>query len=156
VTPSTGSTLPRAPAVVLHDVMTSTNAPPDISVVLVGVDGSDDSRRALQWAAHLAAGLGAEVLAVHATGLLDHLHSQEVLDRFEREWCAPLDELEVRSRRTLVDGPPSLALLRVCEEEPVGLIVVGSRGVGGVAELGSTSARLVHDAPVPVTVVPPP
>ena len=36
-----------------------------IRLVLVGVDGSEGSRHAVEWAARLAAVTGSEVLAVH-------------------------------------------------------------------------------------------
>ena len=128
----------------------------DISLVLVGVDGSDDSQRALTWAVGVAAAFDAEVLAIHALGLLDRLDTAGVVDAFERQWCAPLDETGVRSRRSVADGPPAMTLLRTAEDEPVDLIVVGSRGVGGFPGLllGSTSLQVVQHAEVPVTVIP--
>lgn len=128
----------------------------DISLILVGVDGSANSTRALTWAARLAAHVGAELLAVHAVGLLDQLTPDQVREDFETEWCAPLDAGDVRSRRELVDGPPAMALLRTAEEQSVDLIVIGSRGVGGFPELrlGSTSLHVVQHATVPVTVIP--
>lgn len=138
-----------------------------ISRIMIGVDGSEDSRVALTWAAGLARQLEAEVVAVHAVGLLEHLspggdpvpaapHREKIQQLFEEEWCAPLDSAGVRTRRLLADGPPAMVLLRVADEEEVDLIVVGSRGVGGFPELqlGSTSAQLVQHAPVPVTVIP--
>lgn len=129
----------------------------DLSLLLVGVDGSENSMEALAWAAQLAAALDAEVLAIHALGLLEGLTRDEVVEQFESRWCAPLDRSEGRSRRRIVDGPPATTLLRIAREEPVDLMVVGSRGIGGMAELqlGSTSYQLVQNAPVPVTVVPP-
>jgi nucleotide-binding universal stress UspA family protein len=133
----------------------STDEGPAVSLILAGVDGSQNSRRALEWAGRLASELGAEVLAVHAFGLLDQLSADAVRESFETEWCAPLDRIGVRNRRRLVDGPPSMTLLRVAEEEPVDLIVVGSRGAGGFPELqlGSTSLHVVQHARVPVTVI---
>lgn len=136
----------------------------DVNLILVGVDGSDQGRHALAWAADLAKRLDAEVLAVHAAGLLEHMRTTDdpasgggdLKERFEREWCAPLDASGVRSRRLVVDGPPPMVMLRVAEEEPVDLIVVGSRGIGGgpASVLGSTSRHLVEHARVPVTVLP--
>lgn len=126
------------------------------SLVLVGVDGSANGHRALSWAVALAQRLDAEVLAVHALGLLDRLDAEQVVEDFETRWCALLDEVSVRSRRRTEDGPPSMVLLRVAAEEPVDLVVVGSRGVGGFPGLmlGSTSLQVVQHADVPVTVIP--
>jgi nucleotide-binding universal stress UspA family protein len=142
--------------------------PMPIERILIGVDGSDDSRRALEWAVELAGRLGAEVVAVHALGLLEQLdpggepvptasHRDEIVRVFEQEWCAPLDAGDVvRSRRLVEDGPPAMVLLRVAEQEGVDLVVVGSRGIGGFDELllGSTSTQVMHHSPVPVTVIP--
>ncbi len=138
-----------------------------IDRIVVGIDGSATSQRALQWAADLATSTQCEVIAVHALTLLERLdphsepvpagpHRAEIIERFENEWCAPLDTTSVRSRRLALDGPPVMALLRAVEEESADLIVVGSRGVGGFSELllGSTSTQLAQHAPVPVTIVP--
>lgn len=139
-----------------------------IERILVGVDGSEDSRRALEWAAELAGPIDAEVVAVHALGLLEHLepgadpvpsapHRDEIEAAFEERWCAPLAERPgVRARRVIEDGPPAMVLLRLADQEEVDLVVVGSRGVGGFDELllGSTSTQVTHHARVPVTVIP--
>lgn len=140
-----------------------------ITTILTGVDGSEDSRLALSWAAELAMQLDAEVLAVHALGLLEHLgpdgqtvpaaaRRAEIEQIFREEWCAPLESAGVRRRELLVDGPPAMVLLRVADEQGVDLIVVGSRGMGGFPELqlGSTSTQVVQHAKVPVTVIPRP
>jgi nucleotide-binding universal stress UspA family protein len=140
-----------------------------VTRILVGVDGSEDSFAALDWAARLAVRLDAEVVAVHAIGLLEHLprgdgaapaapHREEVELVFEQEWCAPLETHGARGRRLTADGPPAMVLLRLATEERADLIVVGSRGMGGfpALQLGSTSAQVVQHAPVPVTVIPRP
>jgi nucleotide-binding universal stress UspA family protein len=43
-----------------------------MKTIVVGVDGSADSRRAVEWAGDLAEENGARVVAVHAVGLLEH------------------------------------------------------------------------------------
>ena len=72
------------------------------------------------------------------------------------EWCAALDQPGVRSVRLLRDGNPISVLLAVAEEFDAGLIVVGSRGVGGYPELllGSTSTQVAQHATRPVTIIP--
>lgn len=137
-----------------------------IKRVLVGVDGSANARRALEWAIELAAPTGAEVAVVHAAGLLTrfgdgplvpaHAHMTELQERLEREWCAPLALAGVPYRAILADGAPVLALLAAAEREQADVIVVGSRGEGGFAELrlGSTSQQLAEHADRPVLIVP--
>ena len=139
-----------------------------IERIIIGVDGSDGSRGALAWAADLAAALSAEVIAVHAVGLLEHAAPDEqagstgserdrLADLFASKWCAPLDDVPgLRARRLMEDGPPAMVLLRVAESTGADLVVVGSRGIGGLDEvlLGSTSAHVVQHSNVPVTVIP--
>jgi nucleotide-binding universal stress UspA family protein len=131
--------------------------------ILVAVDGSENSVAAVTWAADLASSTGAEVIAVHALGLLERIdselqpsepHRDEIQQRFETEWCAPLDGL--RSRRLLRDGSAVPVLLGVADEEDADLIVLGSRGLGGYPELllGSTSTQVAQHSHRPVTIVP--
>ncbi len=134
--------------------------------IVVGVDGSEDSRCALTWAAGLVEGTAGEIVAVHALGLLTHLndasvvpsmgHRSEVSSRLEREWCQPLIEASVTHRCLVVDGDPVTAVLRAAREEVADLVVVGCRGAGGHPGLvlGSTSQQLVYQADRPVVVVP--
>ncbi len=137
-----------------------------IERIVVGVDGSENSLAAVEWAAGMAALVDAEVVAVHALGLLEPLgaddsvptfpHRDEIRDLFERVWCAPLDTAGVRTRRLLTDGSAVPVLLDVARELDADLIVVGSRGLGGYPELllGSTSTQVAQNADRPVTIVP--
>lgn len=134
--------------------------------IIVGVDGSANGHAAAEYAAGLAAIAGAEVVAVHAAGLLDQLddgesvpteaHRAEIVDRFERVWCAPLDDAGVSSRRYVRDGTPVTVLLAVAEEEDADLVVVGSRGVGANPDLllGSTSTYVAQHSTRPVVIIP--
>lgn len=133
--------------------------------ILVGVDGSPHAARALEWAIHLGERDDAEVIAIHAVGLLAHLdgehtvaaasHRDELEAAFTR-WCAPLERSGVRHRRQLVEGAAAIVILDVARHEGVDLIVVGSRGLGATpaGQLGSTSLRVGERARRPVLVVP--
>lgn len=135
--------------------------------IVAGLDGSENSQRALAWAIELARGLGAELIAVHALGLLDRLdtgervpaapHRDEIVQTFERSWCAPLANAQIASRRIVRDGTPVDAVLAIVKEEAANLIVVGSRGIGNVPEqvLGSAGHQLATRSTVPVVIVPP-
>jgi nucleotide-binding universal stress UspA family protein len=134
--------------------------------IVVGVDGSTNSLGAVEWAAGLAEICGAEIVAVHALGLLEHLqgskptsahaHREEIRDHFEAAWCAPLDRAGIRCRKLLRDGSPVSVLLEMAEHEDADLIVMGSRGLGGYPELllGSTSTQVAQNTSRPVTIVP--
>jgi nucleotide-binding universal stress UspA family protein len=135
--------------------------------IIVGVDGSDNSALALGWAADLAAAIDAEVVAVHALGLLVRVdderlessqrHRREIRDEFENRWCSALDRPDLRASRLVVDGNPVSAVLAVADDRDAELIVVGSRGIGGFPGLmlGSTGHQLVQHSSRPVAVIPP-
>ncbi|HVW31176.1 MAG TPA: universal stress protein, partial [Acidimicrobiia bacterium] len=135
--------------------------------ILVGMDGSEHAGRAARWAADLAAATGAEVVAVHAVGLLvttpdGPVPSTPFHDRLREqlagEWTAELRKSGVPVRCRLVEGSAVTALLQSAEEEGADLLVMGSRGAGGFSELhlGSTSHQVALYADRPVTIVPPP
>jgi nucleotide-binding universal stress UspA family protein len=128
--------------------------------IVVGVDASEDSRRAVAWAAGAAASLGTRVVAVHAVGLLEHR-------RGDPSGAHLLPELEVWTRdlgrlpaglveRRLVPGDPVGALVQVAAEEGASLVVVGTRGEGARpgALLGSTSLQLAERSAGPLVIVP--
>jgi len=135
--------------------------------ILVGVDGSPESREALVWAADLARATGASVLAVHAVGLLEKLgpagssvpsagHLEEIRTMFETSWCEPVRNNGVSVEMQMRYGTPADVVMSAAEQEGAGVVVVGSRGSGRAARggLGSTSSRLAMSCPVPVVIVP--
>lgn len=134
--------------------------------ILVAVDGSPTSARAVEWSAGLSQVSGAEVIAVHALGLLERdddgnlvpvqRHRHEIQERFEAVWCDPLRAAGVPHRRLLRDGEPVSVVLGVATDEVVDLVVLGSRGFGGHPELllGSTSTQVAQRSAVPVTIIP--
>ncbi len=134
--------------------------------ILVAVDGSPPSARAVAWSAGLSQVTGAEVIAVHALGLLEQdpegnlvpaqPHRHEIQERFESIWCEPLRTAGVSHRFLLRDGEPVSVVLAVATDEAVDLVVLGSRGLGGCPDLllGSTSTQVAQRAIVPVTIIP--
>jgi nucleotide-binding universal stress UspA family protein len=135
------------------------------SRIVVGVDGSATSREALRWAVELGGALDAEVVAVHALGLVERWHDPDASARswrstlcnlVELTWCAPLVRAPGAHRVEVRDGHPVDVLLAAAARERATLLVVGSRGVGAnpALALGSTSLRVLQAACVPVLVVP--
>lgn len=134
--------------------------------IVVGVDDSEGSRSAVAWATVVARGTGAEVVAVHAVGLLERLttgervparsHLDEVRAQMDG-WCAPLAAAGVAWRPVLRDGGAVHVMLATAADEDADLIVVGSRRLGGSSPLllGSTSTQIAQESPRPVTLVPP-
>jgi nucleotide-binding universal stress UspA family protein len=138
----------------------------EIKQVLVGVDGSENARRALEWAGALAKLVGARVLAVYAQGLLAHDDDGELVpaqsgrgevpQRLQDEWCAPLVAQSVEHECIVRDGSAVAVMLETAQERDVDLIVLGSRGLGGYPELllGSTSTQVAQRSSIPVVIVP--
>jgi nucleotide-binding universal stress UspA family protein len=138
--------------------------------IVVGVDGSGHSRRALEWAISEAAARRAPltVLTVHpayaghwgpATFPRDADITQNARKLAQEEAGRALDKLGARQR------PPSVTVRAVAgmpgEElliaaKGADMIVVGSRGAGGFKSLlmGSVSLQLTHHAGCPVVVIP--
>jgi nucleotide-binding universal stress UspA family protein len=138
--------------------------------VVVGVDGSPQSLRALRWAAEEARRWEAPLTLVWAwePSLVHELASAagpgdeagveraargaaDGLDRVVADAAATLDGLAVERR--VVRGRPVSVLLQ--ESEDAAMLVVGARGQGGFEKLllGSVSEQCVHHATGPVVVV---
>lgn len=137
----------------------------DVRRIVVGLDGSEESRAAAHAAAVIAASFSAEVVGVHATGLLDVWSTQPGVGRNSHDrvrallhgaWSEPLRDGSHRLQLELRDGPPADVLLAVADEMNADLLVVGNRGAGDTAlgELGSTSGKIVRRSHRPVLVVP--
>lgn len=136
--------------------------------IVVGVDGTEASRRALMWAIGEAALRGAAVEIVHAWTFPVVPYSdvvttyQLMADSAERaavqlletaeEMARQAGGIEVRGR--LVQGEAGAAL--AAASRGADLLVVGCRGLGAIGRmlLGSVSQHCLHHAQCPVVVVP--
>ncbi len=136
--------------------------------VVVGVDGSEQSRKAIDFAFLLAEQTGASVRAVLAwhdpksVGPGDMQFPVYDVDALAEDSAAVLGEAvagrcvdhpDVKVTEKLVHGMASKVLLD--ESRDAGLLVVGSRGRGRIRSLllGSVSRAILHDAACPVAVV---
>ncbi|HEY3924445.1 MAG TPA: universal stress protein [Acidothermaceae bacterium] len=131
-------------------------------LIVVGVDGSDESVKATAWAAEQARATGGtlELLIVWARpmsyglplvvgGYNPEHEAQAVVEKTASGIDLPADRL----RTHVVNAAPALALVE--RSKSADLLVVGSRGHGGFAELllGSVSDHCVHHASCTVVVV---
>ena len=142
-----------------------------IGKIVVGLDGSDDSARALEWSIRMARGMGAHVVAVHVidvpptyaapVGLplqADPQWHAEMTAVFECAWCSPLREAGIPYEVVLEPGRPAEVLSGVAHRMGADIVVVGRHGIGGIhKELpGSVSAELARTCCVPVLTIPRP
>jgi nucleotide-binding universal stress UspA family protein len=130
-----------------------------IRTIAVGFDGSPDAERALCWAADLAGQVGADVVVVHAVGLLEHAGGPAAIEGLEEKVRTLVGQRQIDPAHVSwlpVDGDPCSALLRAATA-PVAadLVVVGKRGRGEHSGLlGSTSLELAEHARIPLVIVP--
>jgi len=137
-----------------------------METIVVGVDGSQGARAALEYATREAALRRAQLRVVYAWQISPVVYSSgyapdldegfnEAAETLAREAIAAVKELDgtVECEGEAVEGQPALVLLR--EARDADLIVVGNRGHGGFASLllGSVSHQVVQHAHCPVTVV---
>lgn len=139
--------------------------------IMVATDGSGGADRAVDFAAELARGLGAELLILTVAGELP-AEDMRRLAHAEQDIGSALDSAaeqiavaaearaksvgHSRMRRSQVWGDPAEAIIGEAERERADLIVVGRRGRGRLAGLllGSVSQKLASLANCPVLVVP--
>lgn len=138
--------------------------------ILVGVDGSDGSLRALRWAVEEAAVRNATVVAAAVwQSPFDYLSGADgsytpvdegELVRTVRETLAgaiatvKAEHPDVQVEPLVVEGDPAETL---CEQaDNADLLVVGSRGHGAFGRLllGSVSSKCAHYCHRPVLIVP--
>ena len=143
-----------------------------MSGIIVGVDGSEHSVRALRWALLEAAAHHAPVtvMTVHpdyarpGTDVFSpmplHAGNDDDLEYVRKAVWELVDKATSDIGETVpvivrsVRGDPATELLR--EASDADMLVVGSRGAGGFTRLmmGSVSTKVVHHATCPVVVIP--
>jgi nucleotide-binding universal stress UspA family protein len=135
--------------------------------VVTGVDGSEESLRAVEWAVLEARRCGAPLRIVAAPAPLPRMRVRPedpgaATARLQDEPCRALDAALTRAREIapgqlidvdLLAGPPALAVTQ--SGSGALMLVVGARGAGGFAAmlLGSVSRYAAMNASCPVVVV---
>jgi nucleotide-binding universal stress UspA family protein len=138
--------------------------------IVVGVDGSDGSKRALRFAVEEARAHGARVVALHSwqppvlavdvtpmpppdiAAEIGNLHENalRLVTAVVEEVVG--DDSSVSVEAVAVEGPAASALVDAARDAD--LLVMGSRGLGGFAGLllGSVSQQCVQHATCPVVI----
>jgi nucleotide-binding universal stress UspA family protein len=142
--------------------------------ILLASDGSREAQLATTTAADLANSTNSELHLITVPDSTYHTHElrlryetyEEALEAVKGEAQKVLDEQvqkveeaggSVKEAHPRIDKPPDQAIIHLAEELDVGLIVMGSRGLGGVrrALMGSVSDSVVRHAHCPVMIVRP-
>lgn len=138
------------------------------NIVVVAVDGSEASKVAVRWAANTALKRGVPLRLAASYAMPQFLYAegmappQELFDDLQNETLDKIEEARVVAREVAPDikighvvaeGSPIDMLLEMSKD--VTMIVMGSRGLGGLSSMvmGSVSAAVVSHAHCPVVVV---
>lgn len=141
-----------------------------MSGIIVGVDGSQHSQRALEWAVHEAAvhHMPLTVLTVSRAAVgywgvpVTYPQNHTLSDQALKDAQEATDKALAQAGDTRPESVTVRAVSGIPAEELVAaskdadMMVVGSRGTGGFARLllGSVSSQLVHHAHCPVVIIP--
>lgn len=120
--------------------------------VICGIDGSEDSLRAVDAALALAGPLEAPLVLAHVVSDESERRRGELV----LAEAAVARHLGTAVERVVLVGRPDEELARLAAERAASLLVVGSRGRGRLATavLGSVALGLLERSPCPVLVVP--
>ncbi len=135
--------------------------------MLLAVDGSDHSMRAAQHAGELARALSSRIVRIMVAfePIPDYFgepNRQQAIDaRLEQangilaKAQAAVGKIPGEIHTELIEGTPAEAIIGVAKTRGSSVIVMGSRGLGSMADLvlGSTSHKVVSHAPCPVLIV---
>jgi len=140
--------------------------------IVVGTDGSETARKAVQEAIELAKAVGASIELVSAyepvpTARLRQeqretpqdlqwmVNPREEVDETLSEAADSVREADIAVNVYAREGDPADAILDVAEEKGADLIVVGNKGMTGAKRflLGSVPNKVSHHAPCSVLII---
>jgi nucleotide-binding universal stress UspA family protein len=133
--------------------------------IIVPIDFSENSIKALEFAIFMADKKHAKITLVHvmeavydfasqAAIALDSMYSEgeKMLENLIKKYKASDLEMDFK----IVDGVASISVARIADETGATLIVMGTQGASGIkkALIGTTTVNLIREANCPVLVVP--
>ena len=150
-----------------------------IENILVALDGSKAANKALEFALDLAEKYSAHVVLLTAADAVPvpltvysapdmelgapvfmEKYLKELKNYHEKMLAKALKKAKkskpnVKISTKLVEGRPAHTIIDTAKEGKFDIIVMGSRGLGGIKEffLGSVSDRVADEAPCPVLIV---
>jgi len=136
-----------------------------ISKILVLLDGSKTSFNGLDTAIFLARQCGAIITGLHVVSvypqhlgaLVTPLKAKLVKDaeKFMRQAKVKSAQNGIVFRHKIIYGDPTSDILDFIKQNKFDIVVIGSRGLGGIKEvfLGSVSNAIVHKSKTPVLII---
>jgi nucleotide-binding universal stress UspA family protein len=142
-----------------------------VSKVLVGIDGSDHSFRAAQYALEISKKYVAKLIAVTVTYMpaKSRMSQQEAIEvgaglsemDKAKTWfesftqSARENKIDLKTELVNSQRPVDYVILEYAEKEGIDLIVIGTRGRSGLSKivLGSVASRIVTYYHFPILVV---
>jgi nucleotide-binding universal stress UspA family protein len=148
--------------------MSESREPVQIKGILVAVDGSEFSDKAVRYACAIGPPMNAEVILLHVVPMLvsatpyhdtvsdqPFLHLQNVGEDILGKAKQLATDLNCEVTDLISHGDPASKIIDIACERDIDLIIMGSRGVSGIRRLfvGSISDKVVSHAPCPVMIV---
>ncbi|MFW9920809.1 MAG: universal stress protein [Candidatus Thorarchaeota archaeon] len=142
------------------------NTAVQIKTILVAVDGSEFSEKAVRYGCAMGPPLNAEVILLHVVPMLvsatpyhDTVSDQPflALQKVGEDILAKAKKIagSVPVSDLIDHGDPAARIIEIAEERQVDLIIMGSRGLSGIRRLftGSISDKVANQANCPVMIV---
>ena len=141
------------------------------SKILVPVDGSEISFRALEAALFLAKKLGSDITTIHITEdiPLTYIDSEKLLNNLTeismacksrgQEILTKCSEIAIKNELTintvLLQGNPATIVVDYSENGKYDIVIMGSHGMGKFKKLilGSVSSKVIHHSSCPVMII---
>jgi nucleotide-binding universal stress UspA family protein len=140
-----------------------------LSKILVPVDGSENSFRALEQAIFLATKIQeAQFTALYVIEDLPslYIYSPKIMEKVRADYKSAYTKILERSKEmanksginihtVLVEGDPASKIIGYGDMEKIDIIIIGSRGMGKFKEviIGSVSNKVLHHAKCSVMLV---
>ena len=136
-----------------------------IKKILVPLDGSKNSFRALDKAIYLARQCQATVTGLYVVTLVEPSKDAPIsrIEKYLLNIAAKfMRQAKIRAAKNgilfydkILYGEEATQIVSYAKKKNFNIIVIGSRGIGSVKEifLGSTSHNVLHKSPIPVLIV---
>ncbi len=137
-----------------------------IKKILVPIDGSRDSLKALEVAKDISGVFNSKIVLLHVVDLDNvgesptHALDADTLEKIRIEKSSILDEADkkvgnIASEKLCVLGDPAEEILKKLEEDDIDLIVIAKKGLSGIERyiIGSVSKKVIEHSPKSVYLI---